>query len=159
MQKKWNNAEPLLARAIGLLTSAYGPAHPGVADALANLAEQYMLRRKFELAEDAYRRALDIRHKVFGSEHIGVALISSRLAAALIQRGALEEARELFLFALPIQERILGSNSSELASTLEHFAMLLRKTDDVVQAESIEARAGAIRGVLAYTTSADRLVP
>jgi len=157
MQKKWNQAETLILRAVDLLELKFGPDHPGISDAMVNLGEQHILRHDFVHAEDAFRRALSIRRAVYGPDHIAAARVATRLATVLTVLRKNEEAHRLFVAALPVEEKVLGSESPLYASSLEEFGKLLRQMEDVAQAETIEARARNIRDTLAFTVSADRL--
>jgi len=51
----------------------------------------------------------------------------------------------MYKSSLAIEEKALGANHPNVATILENYADLLRKTNRVSQAEKLEARAKAIR--------------
>ena len=70
-----------------------------------------------------------------------------------LQRGESTRRPEvLFTEALNTQERVLG-RVSEVATTLDHFANLLRRTNKDDLAGDMESRAESIRLELSYTVS------
>jgi tetratricopeptide (TPR) repeat protein len=157
LRKEWGKAEEALARAVDVVQHSVGADHPSMSEALSNLGRVYAFQKKFARAETALREAFRIRLKIFDSDDIGAALVSWRLADVLVEQERYTEARELFLKSLPIQERVLGPKSPSLIEALEQFARLLRKTDNVAQAEKVEARARNIRLELMYTVPANRV--
>ena len=61
------------------------------------------------------------------------------------QRGQYAEAEPLFRRSLAIREKALGPEHPDVATSLENYAKLLRKTDREAEAAKKEARAKAIR--------------
>ncbi len=55
------------------------------------------------------------------------------------------EAEPLYKRALAIREKALGPKHPDLATALENYASLLRKTERTTEATKMEARAEAIR--------------
>jgi hypothetical protein len=64
-----------------------------------------------------------------------------------------DESRTLFAEALETQEQILGKRAPEVATTLEQYAGILRRTGNNVLAEEIENRAASIRIERSFTVS------
>ena len=69
----------------------------------------------------------------------------NRLAALYYSQGKYNEAEPLYRRALSIWEKALGPEHPDVATVLENYALLLRKTNREAQAEELEARARAIR--------------
>jgi tetratricopeptide (TPR) repeat protein len=59
--------------------------------------------------------------------------------------GKYEQAISLFQRSITIQEKSLGPDNPKLASTLENYANLLRKTGRETEAATLEARAQTLR--------------
>ncbi len=60
-------------------------------------------------------------------------------------QGRYAEAGSLYRRALAIKEKALGPEHPRVATTLENYAALLRKTGRTTEATKMEARAKAIR--------------
>ncbi len=60
-------------------------------------------------------------------------------------QGRYAEAEPLLKRALAIREKTLGPEHPRVATTLENYAALLRKTGRTTEAAKLEARAKAIR--------------
>jgi tetratricopeptide (TPR) repeat protein len=69
----------------------------------------------------------------------------NNLALLYQAQGKYSEAEPLFKRALAIKEKALGPEHLSVATTLENYAALLRKTNREVEAIKLEARAKAIR--------------
>jgi tetratricopeptide (TPR) repeat protein len=59
-QRKYEEAEPLLKRALQINEKRLGPEHPNTATSLNNLALLYQAQGKYEEAEPLLKRALQI---------------------------------------------------------------------------------------------------
>ena len=60
-------------------------------------------------------------------------------------QGRYAEAEPLYKRALAILEKALGPDHPDVATTLENYAALLRKTGRTTEATKMEARAKAVR--------------
>ncbi len=69
----------------------------------------------------------------------------NNLAQLYHAQGKYAEAEPLFQRSLAIWEKALGPEHSDVATTLENYAALLRQTARADKAERMEARATAIR--------------
>lgn len=69
-------------------------------------------------------------------------------AATLYSSGKFPEAIALVQRALAIQEKALGPEHPDVATTLDGYATLLRKTNRAAEAAEMETRATAIRAKL-----------
>ena len=65
----YEQAEPLLQRALTIREQMLGPEHPDVGEGLNNLASVKVKQGKYEQAEPLYQRALAIHERVLGPEH------------------------------------------------------------------------------------------
>jgi tetratricopeptide (TPR) repeat protein len=156
-QQKWGSAEKTLLRAIHDIEHWRGMEHPELCALLSNLSFVYFNLQDFAQAEVVLRRNLAIHRAVFGSESAPTAAASVHLAELLATRGTYGEAAQLFTDALRVQERELGRRHSDVATTLELFADLLRKTNETAKSEEMEGRAASIRLETDFTISISRL--
>ncbi len=69
----------------------------------------------------------------------------NNLAALYDSQGKYAEAEPLYRRALAIREKALGPEHPSVATALENYAGLLRKTNREVEAARLEASAQAIR--------------
>ena len=76
----YQEAEPLLQRALDIREKALGPEHPDVADSLNNLAVLYHDQGKYGEAEPLYQRALAIDEKALRPRAPDVAISLNNLA-------------------------------------------------------------------------------
>ncbi len=152
LQEEWSLAEQTLLRSIEIVERSQGSAHPNVCALLDNLGYLYFKQNDLERAETVLRRELAIRRTVFGPENASTASAAATLANVLAARGEYAEAGSLFTEALNTQERVLG-RVPEVATTLDQFANLLRRTNKDDLAGDMAARAESIRLELSYTVS------
>jgi tetratricopeptide (TPR) repeat protein len=74
-----------------------------------------------------------------------VAVSLNNLAKLYYAQGQYAQAEPLYRRALAIKEKALGPEHPNVATTLANYADLLRKLDRTAEAETMEARAKAIR--------------
>jgi tetratricopeptide (TPR) repeat protein len=152
IQEKWSLAEQTLLYSIEIVERTHGSEHPIVCTLLDNLGLFYFKQDDLVRSETVLRRELTIRRTVFGLENASTALAASTLANVLVARNKYEEAGILFAEALKTQEQVLG-RVPEVATTLDQFANLLRRTHRDDLAGDMASRAESIRFESAYTVS------
>jgi tetratricopeptide (TPR) repeat protein len=142
---QYEQAEPLLQRALDIREKTQGPEHPDTADTLHELAWLYWRQGKYELAEPLYLRALAINEKTFGPEHPDTADTLHSLAKLYRRQGKYEQAEPLYLRALAISEKMEGPEHPSTAAYLNNLASLYVDQGKDEQAEPLLQRALAIR--------------
>jgi Tfp pilus assembly protein PilF len=95
---------------------------------------------KYAEAEPLYKRALAIKEKTLGPDHPDVATSLHNLAWVYSREGKYKMAEPLYKRALAIKEQALGPNSPDVATGLENYVCLLRKTNRMEEATTMEAR-------------------
>jgi eukaryotic-like serine/threonine-protein kinase len=96
-QQRFDEAETLYTRSLGLREQLFGPGHPHVAQSLESLCRLESRRSRFEAAAAYCRRSLDIRQRTLGREH-PTTVDSLNLLASLYRRlGRNDEAEALLL--------------------------------------------------------------
>ena len=76
-----------------------------------------------------------------------MAVSLNNLAALYQAQGKYAEAEPLFRQSLAIVEKALGPEHPNVATALDNYAKLLRKTNRNAEAAKLEARAQAIRAM------------
>jgi len=140
----YNEAEPLLRRALAIDEQSLGPNDPNVATAMNNLAGPLVDANRLAEAESLLRRALAIYEQSLGPNDPDVATAMNNLAELLRSANRLGEAEPLLRHALSIDEQSLGPNQPSVARDLNNLAMLLKATNRLGEAEPLYRRALAI---------------
>ena len=94
----YQQAEPLLKRALAIRESALGAEHPDTAGSLNNLAVLYYYMGKKAEAVPLLKRAFEIFHKSLGRQHPNTQTILQSLLGLLNDLGQWEDALPLLAF-------------------------------------------------------------
>lgn len=119
---RYQEAEVLLKRALGIREKVFGADHPDVAESLNNLGELYRVMGRHEDSERLHKRALGIWVHSRGSRHPDVATSLSNLGALYGEMGRNQDAEMLLKRALGIREEALGPDDPDVALTLNNLA-------------------------------------
>jgi len=119
-----------------------------VADVYDELGRVYFVQGRFGEAADVYSKSLGILESEFGGNQPPVARGLSNLATAYAAQSLYDRAQPLFLRAIEILERSNALEKAEGATTLENYALLLRKTGRNDEAAVMIKRAKDIRARL-----------
>jgi tetratricopeptide (TPR) repeat protein len=138
---RYEQAEPLLCRALDINEQSHGPNHPLVAIALGNLALLVKETNRLAEAEPLMRRALDINERSHGPDHPEVAAALGNLALLLKETNRLAEAEPLMRRALAIDEQSLGPDHPSVATRLNNLATSLKEMNRLAEAEPLMRRA------------------
>jgi CHAT domain-containing protein/Tfp pilus assembly protein PilF len=137
---KYDEALPIIERALEIRERVLGPDHPDLAACLNSLGILYKNKGDLVKAEALYQRALAIREKTMGSEHPGVAAVLNNLAIVYRDRGEIAKAEELHQRALSIREIALGPEHPDFAQSLNNLALILRSRGEYGKAELMHQR-------------------
>jgi tetratricopeptide (TPR) repeat protein len=105
---------------------------------------QSMSRGQFGEAERQFATAVELA-KALGQDDPRLALSLFHQADALVAQARFDDAIPLFRRALEIGEKALGPDHPDIAPVLEHYAVPLRETGRLAQAEAAEDRVRIIR--------------
>jgi tetratricopeptide (TPR) repeat protein len=141
---QYEEAEPLLRRALGICEKAYGPNHPQMATGLHNLARLLQDTNRLDEAESLYRQALAIDENSDAPDHSNLATSLNSLATLLADTNRLREAEPLMRRALTIDEKSCGPDDPKIAIRLNNLAQVLKATNRLSEAEPVMRRALAI---------------
>mgnify|MGYP001580384608 CR=1 FL=1 len=140
----YDEAEPLMRRALAIDEASFGADHPDVARDLNNLAQLLHDTNRLSEAEPLMQRALAIDETSLGADHPNVAIRLNNLARLFQATNRLTEAEPLFRRALAIDEASFEENHPRIAIRLNNLALLLQATNRLTDAETLLQRALAI---------------
>ena len=106
---RFEEAEPLMRRALEISKASFGEHHPDVAICLNNLGQLLKNTNRFEEAEPLLRRALEISKASFGEHHPDVAICLNNLGQLLKNTNRFEEAEPLIQQAVRIGQHWTAS--------------------------------------------------
>ena len=126
-----------------------GDAAPKVADANDKLADLYRSERKIEEAMFLYQQSEVLREKRYGPDKPQTAKSLNDLATCYSLQGNYDQAEPLYKRVIDIFDHAEYKDTPQMATTLENYALLLKRTDRLTEAKDILQKAGAIRTNLA----------
>jgi eukaryotic-like serine/threonine-protein kinase len=142
----YEQAEPLMRRAVNVARATYGTRHPEYASRLVDLATVWKALGRLAPAESLYRQALVIQRRALGSDDTTVALTLTHLAFAVDDQGRYAQAESLHRAALAIDLKQLGPDHLDVAADLDNLGqVLLDKVRNFEGADSALRAALAIR--------------
>jgi serine/threonine-protein kinase len=112
----FDQATPLLERALAQRRSVYGPLHASVASDMDQLGAVLMRQDRYDDAEPLLRDALDQRRRLLGNANAETAETLEHLATLFEHRGDLAAAEPLHREALAIRQSVLGDTALEVAT-------------------------------------------
>ncbi len=115
-ERRYDEAEPLYAEALGLLDGT-----PESAEVLANFAGLQHDREREARAVEYYRRALNVMDGSVGPEHPEPALVRTRLADVRRAQGHYSESLDLYRQSLPLLERAYGPDDERVVAAARAF--------------------------------------
>jgi len=141
---RYEEAERRLLGALADLERTYGVAHPTLAGVLDNLAECQWKQGRLDEALHTASRVLAIYEAATDPSNVGIRSALYMIACVERDLGRVTDSERDFLRCLSLQEKVAGPKSSEVAITLDAYALLLRGNRRDADAAAIEARARAI---------------
>lgn len=147
-QKRYQEVEKYLLRALELRKERYGVLHRRYADGLARLAGFYYEHERYKDAEPLSREVLHIHEGLYGSDSEEVGRSSGQLAETLHTIGNVEEAEELYKRAINIRKELAGTLDSESVNLIQRYAELLGAAGRKDEADFLMASAqGRVSGI------------
>ena len=132
----YDEAEPLLRRAVAVREQVLGPDHPNLATPLHKLANVCDDMGRSAEAESLYRRVVAVRERAFDPGHPLIAEAMGCLGIHLFCHvGRRAEAEPIIARSLASYERTIGPDHPDLALSLFHMAWLYRESGRPVDAE------------------------
>jgi CHAT domain-containing protein/Tfp pilus assembly protein PilF len=138
---KYEEALPLIERALEIREGVLGPNHRDVCAALFSLAAIYSFKGEYAKSEPLFQRALAIRERILEPEHPDVATSLHGLANLYSDRSDYARAEPLYRRALAIREKALGQEHPEVALSFNNLAVLHKDKGEYAKAEPLFRRA------------------
>ncbi len=148
----YDDALPLLERALAQARELHGPVHADVATAHSRLGEVLYDMGDYERAETHLRDALRLRRQLFGERHAAVAQSLDQVAALVYEQGSFDEAERLYREALTRRHTLFGPNHLDVAETQNNLGILLTELAKYDEAETVLREALAVREAQLGTT-------
>ena len=143
---RFDDAEPLLKKALEINEKTYGETHDEVANSVMSLGAFYLNRRENAKGAAQFERMVSIREKAKGPDDLHLAHDLGNLAVAYMGIGKFAEAEKSLNRALAIVEKVKGPDAPDLAFTLNTIASLHEVMDETLQAENTLKRSlGVLR--------------
>lgn len=113
--------------------------------ALGRLAEFFRAQRKFKHAESVYKRAIAVFDQTIGQGNAEYANLALNLSNMYLSMKKYADAEQPLKSAMKARVRVYGVEHPSVASCVETYAVLLRRTKRAALANKLEARAREIR--------------
>ncbi len=126
LQRRFDEAEKLILRTIGIDEKFRGLDHPDLAMSLESLALLFHTQNRQREMEPVLKRAIAIYEKSLGPQHTRVASSLNNLAALYRSTGRLDEAEPLVSRALAIREKTLGMDHPDTVQSRNYLSLLHR---------------------------------
>jgi tetratricopeptide (TPR) repeat protein len=143
-QGRYEEAPPLVKRALKIREKVLGEEHPDTSESLGTQATLLYAQGEYAEARQYQERALAICEKVLGEDHPNTASNLSSMAALLYAQGKYAEAHLLYERAQAIFDKVLGEEQLETAINLNNLGMLLQRREEYKEARPYQERALAI---------------
>ena len=137
-------AEPYLRATLDIQERTMGRDHPVLATTYTNLANVYLLQKRFVDAEPLYARALEIRRRVLGPRHASVAETLDGMANLNLEANRLDAAERLFREALSIYQEAYGGMHRNVGIDLDNLGKILTRQHNYQEAETCYRQAVVI---------------
>ncbi|HKX30424.1 MAG TPA: tetratricopeptide repeat protein [Blastocatellia bacterium] len=134
---KYDEALPLIERALEIRTRLLGPDHRDVAKAINSLGLIYYDKGEYPKAEQLLKRALAIIENSPGPENPDLAQYLNSLALVYRNRGEYAKAEPCYQRALAIWKKTLGPQHLNVAYLLNNLADLYRNRGESEKAEPL----------------------
>ena len=138
---RFDDAEALYRRGLGIIEAARGPDHIDAATIWHNLGGVEHARGRFVDGEIYARRSVQIRETVLGPDHVAVAADLAALAALVQEQRRFGEAEKLHRRAIAIFEAAFGPIHYELGVNYNNLAALHAARGKLREAENLYQRA------------------
>ena len=145
---RFDEAEPLMRRALEIDEQSFGEGHPNVAIRLNNLAQLLQATNRLSEAEPLMRRALEIDEQSFGEDHPEVAVKLNNLAQLLQATNRLSEAEPLMRRVVEIFHQfgqLTGHQHPHMEAAVSSYGGLLMETG--LSQEEAVVRIQAVLGI------------
>ncbi len=129
--KKYDEAETLMTRCIGIKTEALGQFHPLVAMSVSTLARLYYLQKNYLMAESLMGDCIEIYEKGLG-DHTETASALYNFAMIYHQQMKLQEAESVYRKCWEMRKRMLGPEHPDTKKVFDNYAKILAAKKPII---------------------------
>ncbi|MEA2604988.1 MAG: eukaryotic-like serine/threonine-protein kinase [Acidobacteriota bacterium] len=134
---RYDQAEPLLERALALRRKVFGPQSLEVAESLEHLGLLKQERSESTAAEALLRQSLALRRRLLGDGDLAVAKTLNELGSLLVDKMRIAEAEGLHQEALAIAHQVEGPVGPTVADSVLYLAKARKELGDLDAAERL----------------------
>jgi tetratricopeptide (TPR) repeat protein len=146
--------EQRFVRALAVLTSALGPDHPVVAQALSGLGQIRQDRGNVTGGIECHKKALEIVTAIFGANHPDVGHLHDKLGYALGLAGDVQQSKTHHERAIEILTEVYGEGHPETGWPWSNLGVVLLRAGDVPESVRCQQEAYKIfRSTLGEATA------
>ncbi|WP_317168784.1 CHAT domain-containing tetratricopeptide repeat protein [Cyclobacterium plantarum] len=142
---RYEEAEPLMLKAVEIRKVQLGEGNPEYATSLNNLATMYAEMGRYADAEPLYLQSTEIRKAQLGEDHPDYAASLNNLATLYYTMDRYEEAEPLILKAVEIRKAKPGEDHPDYATSLNNLATLFKSMGRYHEAEPLYKQSMGIR--------------
>lgn len=139
-QGRYDEALPLLAKALDKRQRLQGENHPDLVDVLISLGQTYTALGRYNDAEPALLKALSIREKRYGKTDEQAAFPHTDLGALYAKQKRYDDAESHYQAALSIRSERLGEEHANTIKSMKRLATLYRDAGMDKRADSLDKR-------------------
>jgi CHAT domain-containing protein/tetratricopeptide (TPR) repeat protein len=139
-QHRYDDAEPLLKRALAIMEKEYPTAETRLTPPLNSLAWFYMIQHKYDEAEPYVMRGLAIAEKTSPPDDANLERWVDRVASLNFNRRRNPDAIRETKRSIALIEKIHGADSIELVRRLKNLAIGYNRTTGVADSEPVYLR-------------------
>lgn len=133
----FEQAQPLLERAVETARASLGDEAPDTLEASDRLARLYFDRGRFKESQEIYARVVDARRRIQGNEHPDTLRSMAGLADLSREQGQHGEAEKTIREALEAQRRVLGDEHEDTLRSMNILGRTLGAEGKYREAEPI----------------------
>jgi eukaryotic-like serine/threonine-protein kinase len=141
---RYDEAKPVLERALEMRRRTLGAAHPEVAESLTSLGSLLYSMGRYAEAEPLFLEALAMNRSLHRGDHLAVAEALNDVSMSLQRKRDYAGARPLMEESVAMRTRLLGERHADIAQSLNNLAMLHYAMKDFDKAEPLFRRAIAM---------------
>jgi non-specific serine/threonine protein kinase/serine/threonine-protein kinase len=131
----YNQAEPMLDRALDIRQTLQGDEHPGVYQVLRHLGNLYRRQGRYGEAAPVFQQILASWNPRQDGNEAELAQMQHDLGTLYVRLGKLTEAEELLQQAVAIRERIFGPNDESVGQSVNNLAVAYNRAGRYADAE------------------------
>jgi serine/threonine-protein kinase len=141
----YDEATPLLEKALEIRRQRYGQEHPEVAESLLSLGHLRYAKGDYDGAESCHRQALALNRKLFGDQHLAVAKSLNHLAVVLVSKKDFAAAEALLRQVIELRRQLQGEEHPDVLTNLSNLSVVLMDKGDTSAVEPVLRQVIALR--------------